>query len=132
MTANSENALYKDRLSRLLVGVVRKGFKLGGQFAPGLAVRAGAWLMTKPKRSQSPAHEMEWLAKARSFSVSDGKEQLAVMEWGSGPAVLFVHGWCSRGLRFSHMIAPLLEAEFKVVVFDAPAHGRSSGSHINI
>lgn len=88
--------------------------------------------MTKPKRSQSPTHEMEWLAKAKAFSVSYRKDQLAVMEWGSGPAVLFVHGWCSRGLRFSHMIAPLLKAGFKVVVFDAPAHGRSSGSHINI
>jgi pimeloyl-ACP methyl ester carboxylesterase len=30
------------------------------------------------------------------------------------------------------MIAPFLEAEFRVVVFDAPAHGRSSGAHINI
>jgi len=132
MPPNGDNALYEDRLSRLTVGIVRKGFKLGGQLAPGLAVRAGAWLMTKPKRSQSPAHEMEWLAKARPVSVSYRKERLAVLEWGNGPAVLFVHGWCSRGLRFSHMIAPLLEAGFKVIVFDAPAHGRSSGAHINI
>ncbi len=51
MPANRDNALYENRLSRLLVGVVRKGFKMGGQFAPGLAVRAGAWLMTKPKRT---------------------------------------------------------------------------------
>jgi len=132
MPAKGDNLLHENRLSRLLVGIVRKGFKIGGQLAPGLAVRAGAWLMTKPKRTSSPAHEMEWLSKARRVAVSYGGQQLAVLEWGDGPAVLFVHGWCSRGLRFSHMIAPLLDAGFKVVVFDAPAHGRSSGTHINI
>jgi pimeloyl-ACP methyl ester carboxylesterase len=132
MRANKNNALYEDPVSRLLVGVVRKGFKMGGQLAPGLAVRAGAWLMTRPKRTSSPALEMEWLLRARRVSVSYAEQRLAVLEWGDGPAVLFVHGWCSRGLRFSRMIAPLLEAGFRVVVFDAPAHGRSSGTHINI
>lgn len=132
MTSKSNSSIYEDRLSRLITGVVRKSFRLTGELAPKLAVRTGAWLMTKPKRSQSPAHEREWLAKARSSFVHFHRERIAVMEWGSGPAVLFVHGWCSRGLRFSHMIAPLLQAGFRVVVFDAPAHGRSSGTHINI
>lgn len=132
MPPNTNTSIYEDRLSRLITGVVRKSFRLTGEFAPKLAVRAGAWLMTKPKRSQSPAHEMEWLARAKSSFVPYHKERIAFMEWGSGPAVLFVHGWCSRGLRFSQMIGPLLDAGFKVAAFDAPAHGRSSGAHINI
>jgi len=55
-----------------------------------------------------------------------------VMEWGEGPGVLGVHGWNSRGSRFSHLIKPLLDSGYRFVVFDAPAHGGSSGSHLDL
>jgi pimeloyl-ACP methyl ester carboxylesterase len=51
---------------------------------------------------------------------------------GTGPVVLCVHGWSSQGLRFSNLIKPLAEAGYKVIAFDAPAHGRSSGSHVDL
>jgi pimeloyl-ACP methyl ester carboxylesterase len=54
------------------------------------------------------------------------------MEWGKGPAVLCVHGWSSQGLRFAGLVEPLTQAGYRVVAFDAPAHGRSSGSHVDL
>ena len=38
----------------------------------------------------------------------------------------------SRGLRFSSLIDPLVKSGYRVVAFDAPAHGRSSGSHVDL
>lgn len=45
---------------------------------------------------------------------------------GNGPRVLLAHGWGSRGSHLAAFVDPLVEG-FSVVVFDAPAHGDSSG-----
>jgi pimeloyl-ACP methyl ester carboxylesterase len=45
--------------------------------------------------------------------------------WGSGPTVYLVHGWGGQGSQLAGLVAPLLQAHFRVVAFDAPGHGRS-------
>jgi pimeloyl-ACP methyl ester carboxylesterase len=55
-------------------------------------------------------------------------DKLAVVEWGEGPVILCVHGWSNRGLRFSPLIEVLADAGYRLVTFDAPAHGRSQGA----
>jgi pimeloyl-ACP methyl ester carboxylesterase len=48
--------------------------------------------------------------------------------WGDGPeTVLLVHGWAGRGLQLGAFAAPLVERGFRVVTYDAPAHGDSPG-----
>ncbi len=49
------------------------------------------------------------------------------MSWGSGPTVVLVHGWGSRASRLGALAVALVEAGFRVVAFDAPAHGESTG-----
>jgi len=56
----------------------------------------------------------------------DGR-RLAVWRWGTGPTVLLVHGWGSRGARLEDFVAPLTRAGFSVLAFDAPGHGASAG-----
>ena len=107
------------------------GFRVGGNAAPELATRAALWLFTKPYRSKPQSNELGWLNQADSFSIEHNGQKLTVMSWGSGPVVLCVHGWSSRGLRFVRFIKPLTEAGYKVVAFDGPAHGSSSGSHVD-
>lgn len=46
---------------------------------------------------------------------------------GSGPGVLLVHGWGSSGKQMAKLGQALFEKGFKVIWFDAPAHGESSG-----
>jgi pimeloyl-ACP methyl ester carboxylesterase len=41
--------------------------------------------------------------------------------------VVLVHGWGSRAGRFCTLAAALVEAGFRVVAYDAPAHGESTG-----
>jgi pimeloyl-ACP methyl ester carboxylesterase len=58
-------------------------------------------------------------------SFRDGS--LSVSEWGHGPAVLLVHGWNGHAGQMTRFVAPLVMAGRRVVAFDQPAHGRSSG-----
>lgn len=49
--------------------------------------------------------------------------------WGPAdrPAVLLAHGWDSHLYAMLPLVEPLLDAGFRVVAYDAPGHGRSSG-----
>jgi pimeloyl-ACP methyl ester carboxylesterase len=54
------------------------------------------------------------------------------MEWGSGPTVLLAHGWESRGTHWGTFVGPLVEAGFRAVAVDAPAHGDSPGRRAHV
>ncbi len=124
--------MSSDRASRFVTRLLRVGFRVGGKLPPSVAMSLAVWLFTKPRRSEIRAHESLWLASANSYFMEHKNHKLAVMEWGSGPTILCVHGWSSRGLRFSSLIDPLIKSGYRVVAFDAPAHGRSSGSHMDL
>jgi pimeloyl-ACP methyl ester carboxylesterase len=132
MALSGDTSMSSDRLSRAVTSLLRAGFTVGGRCAPSLATKAAVWLFTKPRRSRPTPDEEESLARARSLFLPHKRGQLAVMEWGKGPAVLCVHGWSSRGLRFAGLVKPLTEAGYRVVAFDAPAHGRSSANHVDL
>ena len=62
----------------------------------------------------------------------DGGE-VAVTTWGeAGPAVLLMHGWGGARAQMTGFVNPLLEAGYRVVAFDQPAHGESDGTMTNI
>lgn len=47
---------------------------------------------------------------------------------GSGPTALVVHGWGGSAVQLSAWIVGLRERGYRVVAFDAPAHGASGGA----
>lgn len=57
-----------------------------------------------------------------------GGEEIEVYSWGAGCPVLLVHGWGGRAANFAAFIGPMRAAGLRVVAFDAPAHGQSSGT----
>lgn len=132
MAITGNTSLNRDRTSRRVTEMLRLGFRFGGRVLPNAASRAAVWLFTKPYRSPILPEEEKLLARARCYDLPYKGGKLAVMEWGKGPAILCVHGRSSRGLRFSSLIEVLADAGYRLVTFDAPAHGRSSGSHIDL
>jgi len=59
--------------------------------------------------------------------------ELAVTTWGSnGPAVLLMHGWGGARAQMSGFVDPLLFAGYRVVAYDQPAHGDSTGKITNL
>jgi pimeloyl-ACP methyl ester carboxylesterase len=59
--------------------------------------------------------------------------EIAVTTWGdSGPSVLLMHGWGGARAQMTGFVAPLLSAGYRVVAYDQPAHGESTGTATNI
>jgi pimeloyl-ACP methyl ester carboxylesterase len=73
--------------------------------------------------------DLAFLHSGTSSNLSCG---LAARAWGTGPKVLLVHGWNSRGTHWRKMIEPLIEAGFQAITIDAPAHGESDGRQSDI
>jgi pimeloyl-ACP methyl ester carboxylesterase len=101
-------------------------------FAPRLADARAADLFARPQPSRArQLPEVPGLTAVHSrLSFRDGS--LSVSEWGRGPAVLLVHGWNGHAGQLSALVAPLVAAGRRVVVFDQPAHGRSSGQRATL
>jgi pimeloyl-ACP methyl ester carboxylesterase len=104
---------------------MRTAFRAVSAVAPGVAARwAETLFCTPPRRAGGDAG---FLAAGTRFTVESQGQRLAGWEWGSGPTVVLVHGWGSRAARFGALGGALLEAGFRVVAYDAPAHGESTG-----
>lgn len=117
---------------RLTLLGVRTAFRAVGRVAP---ARAAVWaeeIFCRPPRARVRPSEQEFLATGRGFELPVSTGTLAAWNWGAGPTVLLVHGWGSRAARF-RVLAPLLvEAGFRVVAYDGPAHGRSPGKRTSL
>ena len=105
---------------------LRVAFKTLDQFGPGLGAR---WVMkiwfTVPRIPDSARRERVALPAGISFEVEVDGRQIRGTTWGRGPTVYLVHGWAGWGLQLAAFIPPLLAAGFRVVSYDAPAHGDS-------
>jgi predicted alpha/beta hydrolase family esterase len=106
-------------------GWLRLAFAATGTVAPPLAASAAAWLFCRPPRPRRRRGRAGGLGEP--FTVRGAGERLRAWRAGAGPAVLLVHGWGSRGAHLSALVSPIVEAGCTAVVFDAPAHGASSG-----
>lgn len=72
-------------------------------------------------------NEKEILDKGRPFSLRVDSRMIKVWRWGSGPAVIFVHGWNGRGIQFLPFFSSIHKAGLSVIAFDGPGHGESEG-----
>jgi pimeloyl-ACP methyl ester carboxylesterase len=111
---------------------LRSVFRTVGVVAPGVAARWAEAIFCTPPRHEPRAGDEVFLASGREFRVTSGSEGLVAWEWGAGPTVILVHGWGSRAARFAGMAQALVEAGFRVVGYDAPAHGRSTGRYASL
>ncbi|HLD68061.1 MAG TPA: alpha/beta fold hydrolase [Pseudomonas sp.] len=73
--------------------------------------------------------ELPLLARSERVTLRFG---LSALRWGSGPAVLLLHGWEGRPTQFAALIEALVAAGYGVVALDGPAHGRSPGREANV
>ncbi|HSB54866.1 MAG TPA: alpha/beta hydrolase, partial [Gemmatimonadales bacterium] len=103
-----------------------------GRLSPSLAARWAETLFFRPSRAEARPQEEEFLAEGERFSFSTSRGTLAAWAWGSGPAVLLVHGWSSRTARFRVIAPALVNSGFRVVGYDHPAHGASPGKRTSL
>jgi pimeloyl-ACP methyl ester carboxylesterase len=112
--------------------LVRAGYGVLCRWAPALAAALAHRQLATPPRAPVGRWPLAVREHTRSWCVRSGAGDIAVYEWGHGPAVLLVHGWGSDATRMGRLVAPLVRAGCRVIAFDAPAHGRSGGERTDM
>jgi pimeloyl-ACP methyl ester carboxylesterase len=93
---------------------------------------AGAWaehLVLTPPRGRDGAATALDLIDARSSMLEHKGRHIVMWRWGSrdAPAVLLAHGWGGNAAQMRPFVFPLLQAGYRVIAYDQPAHGVSEG-----
>ncbi len=130
MTANS--LTLPTRMSRQLK-MVRGGFRMLDSVTPTLAGRIAARMFLTPRKRPYSKRAQEVMSQAKQIPIKHGSRRLATYVWeNDGPSILLVHGWESNASGMRAFVRPLLRQGFRVVAFDAPAHGYSAGKQTNM
>ncbi|MBK5114645.1 MAG: alpha/beta hydrolase [Candidatus Heimdallarchaeota archaeon] len=107
-------------------------FNTIGNLFPAFGTKVARKLLFTP-RKRKIREEFEYLDKQSTIMNIPFKDGfLKVREWGSGSTILLVHGWNANWSHFGKLIPVLLNQGYRVVAYDAPAHGESSGKETNI
>lgn len=117
----------------MILRLFQLAFKIGAHISPKLSGYAAYRLWLSPQRYKTPESEQRVLQSAVIEYHEINNKTIATYQWGqSGPMILLIHGWSGRGTQLGTFAEPLLKSGFRVLSFDAPAHGKSSGKQTNI
>lgn len=117
----------KERRAALYYGLISR-------IAPGFAAWQAVRVFASPIRHATPEREIEYAKGARQFLDSHGiftsiwTAETALSHAGT---VLLLHGWSGRGTQLGAFAKPLVQAGFRVIAVDGPAHGQSKGVRTN-
>ena len=108
-------------------------FNTVARFSEGLAAKKAFQLFSTPRKGRVLPHQEEFLKNARDRIVPINGQGVQTYHWpGPKETVLLLHGWESNVFRWRNLIESLRQEEFNIIAFDAPAHGYSEGSSLNL
>jgi pimeloyl-ACP methyl ester carboxylesterase len=116
----------------ILFRAIGKSLQALNVIAPILAARLAATLFLTPRRVPSPASESEPRKRAARESRTVAALKITTWSWGSGPAVLLLHGWEGRATQLGALAESLAKFGYRVIAPDFPAHGDSPGRRSNL
>jgi pimeloyl-ACP methyl ester carboxylesterase len=105
----------------------RTGLRVAHFLAPSLGNKLARTLYFRPTRLRAKAEEASVLARGARFTFGVEGREVVARAWGSGPAILLVHGWGGAMGQLSPLVAPLVARGHRVIAFDWPGHGESEG-----
>lgn len=115
------------------MSIVRTAFAAYALLAPKAAAQYAYKLWFRTQRYPLPIEEQDVLETSTRSEVEWAPGQsVQVYTWGEGPiekpVALLLHGWNGRATQFHRLIEFLTARGYRVVAFDAPAHGASDGN----
>lgn len=117
----------------LLIFFFRNYFNFLAIVAPDKAGREGFYFFCKPRRRPVKPHHLEFLDTAEKIKITYADRKVQGYKWGSGERKLLVlHGWESHSYWWKNIVSTLSKEKFTIYSIDAPGHGLSEGSYINI
>jgi pimeloyl-ACP methyl ester carboxylesterase len=114
----------------IAISGMRLGFRALVAVSPGLAARLATQLWFRPPRPRIHPVSREFMKTGNRSTMLVRGRPIATWTWGTGPAVLLVHGWGGYGGQMQAFVVPLVRAGYQAIVFDAPAHGASGPSQL--
>jgi pimeloyl-ACP methyl ester carboxylesterase len=101
--------------------------------APRKSGRKGFMLFCRPQRRAVKPHHLEFLETSEKFTIDYKGKKVQGYRWGSGERkILLLHGWESHSYWWKSVVSGLSKQQFTIYSIDAPGHGLSEGSYINI
>lgn len=118
---------------QFLIFAIRNYFNALAWIAPEKAGRSGFYLFCKPRRRAVKTHHMEFLNTSDSFSITYDGKKIQGYRWGTGDRkLLLLHGWESHSYWWKSIVTTLSKEKYTIYAIDAPGHGLSEGSYVNI
>lgn len=116
-----------------IVKILRTYFNTIGLVSPSNSSKYLRKLFSTPRTRVLKELEISILNKAeKSYLEIDGNK-LKIYEWGDGEKVaMLFHGWETNAGSLGAFVDPLLKLGYKVLAYDAPAHGGSNGKRANL
>ena len=127
--ASPSNAAF---FSSSSINALRRFNRVLCRVAPSAAAVFARRLIGTPPRHAPRKWELELSSRAQSSSVVVGRRAIPVAVWGHGTTVLLVHSWGGRGTQMGRFVDPLVNAGFRVVAFDLPAHGEAGAGETDM
>ena len=82
-----------------------------------------------PRPGKATSRDADLLQQGLAMTLACGT---VATTWGDGPIVMLVHGWESRGTHWGAFVSGLVDAGFRAIAVDAPAHGGSPGERTTV
>lgn len=116
------------------VRIIRVAAGATSRISPSLAGMALERLFLTPRRLKLRDAERAWMDRARAIPLRfDMERMFPAFYWGeTGPLVVLVHGWSGRAGQLGGFVRPLVARGYRVVTFDAPAHGAADGARTGL
>jgi len=132
--SSRRNTRRRRRKPPLQLRLMRLAFSKLGLLFPSLLGRWAYRIWFSTQRFNAPKREQLWLEGARQVRIELAGFPVMTYQWGeeSAPMVVLVHGWNGRGGQMGAFAEPLVEAGYRVLSYDAPAHGQTPGNSSNI
>ncbi|UZO80512.1 alpha/beta hydrolase [Aquimarina sp. ERC-38] len=100
---------------------------------PEKAIKKAVYFFSTPKKGKVTPDQEFFLEEAEDDVVPFENLLLQTYRWkGEKETILLVHGWESNTHRWKILIEKLQQLRYDIVAFDAPAHGHSTGTFLNV
>lgn len=130
-----EKENYYAEASNLPLGIklLRFYYKYIGAYFPRLSAQLFWKVFCMPKKRKIREKPQVFLDTADRQTINFNDLKIQSYTWGTGEKkILIVHGWEGMSADFKEIITELISAGYKVMAFDLPAHGKSSGKRTHI
>lgn len=114
------------------ISLVANGINNLHKISPFLSSRLTMFLLSISIKKRIKKEDELFYQKGRKQVFGFKNKKFNVYSFGSGPKVLFIHGWASNGARWKNHVEKVVAKGFTAVVVDAPAQGTSKGLFLSV